>query len=347
MNELSMTASGAGTRTAQPSPPRANGYFDNDSMIRRLHRERALALSGPRALLMQAAHPLAFAGLLAHSGALDDPYVRLARTAEVMNVITFGARRDADRLTRRVRAMHGSVSGKLPETVGRLPAGAAERAGDAEISARSVQGSRRQWGAFRPGRRIGRTTLSCCCGSSTRWSTPPRSCTEPTWDDCGPTTVKHCGRTTVWSVACSGYGERTCRAARRTCATTAARCWPVMCCEWETGHVAGRVRSCSSRRCPTASGPCWRPSTSSRSPCCPTASANSMDSSHCPRQPCARRWSAPGRCTCAADCYRCCRGGFAKCRRPGAQRDRALVGDADHGVISAIPRLATWASLNL
>jgi uncharacterized protein (DUF2236 family) len=125
-----MTASGAGTRTAQPSPPRANGYFDNDSMIRRLHRERALALSGPRALLMQAAHPLAVAGLLAHSGALDDPYVRLARTAEVMNVITFGARRDAERLTRRVRAMHGSISGKLPETVGRYPAGTPYRADD-------------------------------------------------------------------------------------------------------------------------------------------------------------------------------------------------------------------------
>jgi uncharacterized protein (DUF2236 family) len=128
-----MTASGAGTRTARPSPPRANGYFDNDSMIRRLHRERALALSGPRALLMQAAHPLAVAGLLAHSGALDDPYVRLARTAEVMNVITFGARRDAERLTRRVRAMHGSISGKLPETVGRYPAGTPYRADDPEL----------------------------------------------------------------------------------------------------------------------------------------------------------------------------------------------------------------------
>src|ERR1035441_8957266 len=133
MNELSMTASGAGTRTAQPSPPRANGYFDNDSMIRRLHRERALELSGGRALLMQAAHPLAVAGLLAHSSALDDPYVRLARTAQVMNVITFGARGDADRATRRVRAMHGLVSGTLPEAVGRYPAGTPYRADDPEL----------------------------------------------------------------------------------------------------------------------------------------------------------------------------------------------------------------------
>ena len=65
-------------------------------MIRRVMRERALALSGPRALLMQAAHPLAVAGLLAHSGSLEDPYIRLARTAKVMNVITFGPRAEAE-----------------------------------------------------------------------------------------------------------------------------------------------------------------------------------------------------------------------------------------------------------
>ncbi len=42
-------------------------------MLRRINGERALVLSGPRALLMQAAHPLAVAGLLAHTGSLDDP----------------------------------------------------------------------------------------------------------------------------------------------------------------------------------------------------------------------------------------------------------------------------------
>lgn len=127
-----MIASVAKPRRVGP-PPAAHGYFDEHSMIRRLHRERALALSGPRALLMQAAHPLAVAGLLAHSSALDDPYVRLARTAQVLNVITFGSRRDADRLTRRVRAMHGSVSGTLPQTVGRYPAGTPYRADDPEL----------------------------------------------------------------------------------------------------------------------------------------------------------------------------------------------------------------------
>jgi uncharacterized protein (DUF2236 family) len=99
------------------------GYFGNGSMIRRVMRERALALSGPRALLMQAAHPLAVAGLLAHSGSLEDPYIRLARTAKVMNIVTFGPRAEADRATRRVRAMHRTVSGCLPEAVGIYDAG--------------------------------------------------------------------------------------------------------------------------------------------------------------------------------------------------------------------------------
>lgn len=108
-------------------------YFTDDSMLRRVHRERAIALSGPRALLMQAAHPLAVSGLLAHSGSLEDPYERLARTAEVMSTIGFGSRRDADRVTGTVRAMHRRVSGTLKAAVGPYPAGTPYRADDPEL----------------------------------------------------------------------------------------------------------------------------------------------------------------------------------------------------------------------
>src|SRR5213082_4279252 len=97
----------------------AAGYFSDDSMLRRIHRERAVVLSGPRALLMQATHPLAVTGLLAHSSAIDEPYDRLARTAQVMSTIGFGSRADADRLTKHVRAMHRRVSGQIPAAVGR------------------------------------------------------------------------------------------------------------------------------------------------------------------------------------------------------------------------------------
>ena len=109
------------------------GYFDDSSMLRRVHRERALALSAPRALLMQAAHPLAVSGLLAHSTSADDPYDRLARTAQVMGTIGFGDRAEANRVTRTVRAMHTRVSGTLREPVGPYPAGTPYRADDPEL----------------------------------------------------------------------------------------------------------------------------------------------------------------------------------------------------------------------
>jgi uncharacterized protein (DUF2236 family) len=92
-------------------------------MLRRVIGEQVVGLSAPRALLMQAAHPVAFAGFFAHTGALDDPYRRLARTAHVMNLIAFGPARDARRATRRVRAMHRRVRGTLREPVGRFAAG--------------------------------------------------------------------------------------------------------------------------------------------------------------------------------------------------------------------------------
>ena len=106
--------------------PDAPSYFTDDSMLRRVHREWAVALSGPRALLMQAAHPVAFAGFFASTTSLDAPYERLERTAEVMDTIAFGPRAEADRMTRRVRAMHRRVRGEVD-------GGAATRADDPEL----------------------------------------------------------------------------------------------------------------------------------------------------------------------------------------------------------------------
>ena len=110
-----------------------NGYFDDSSILRRIHRERAVALSGPRALLMQAAHPLAVSGLLAHSTALEEPYERLARTSEALSTIGFGTRAQADEVGRHVRAMHRRVRGRLPEAIGPYAAGTPYRADDPEL----------------------------------------------------------------------------------------------------------------------------------------------------------------------------------------------------------------------
>lgn len=108
-------------------------YFSDDSWVRRIHRENVVALSGPRALLMQATHPVAFAGFFAHTGALEEPYERLNRTAQVMNAIAFGPRAEADRMTRRVRAMHRRVRGELAEPVGPFPVGTPYAADDPKL----------------------------------------------------------------------------------------------------------------------------------------------------------------------------------------------------------------------
>ena len=108
-------------------------YFTDESILRVVHREQIVALSGARALLMQAAHPVAFEGFFAHTGSLDEPYERLARTARVMDTIAFGPRERADRATRRVRAMHRRVRGELSRPAGRFPAGTPFAADDPEL----------------------------------------------------------------------------------------------------------------------------------------------------------------------------------------------------------------------
>lgn len=110
-----------------------NGYFTDQSMIRVVNRERVVAMSGARALLMQAAHPLAVIGLVGHTDSLGDPFTRLLRTAQVMDEITFGSKAEADRLTGVARKMHARVSGRLPEAVGPYPKGTPYAADDPEL----------------------------------------------------------------------------------------------------------------------------------------------------------------------------------------------------------------------
>ena len=108
----------------------SKSLFHDDSMLRTVIREHVVGLSGPRALLMQAAHPVAFAGFFAHTGALDEPYERLSRTARVLDLVAFGSAEDARRATRRVRAMHRRVRGELAVASGRFPAGTPYAADD-------------------------------------------------------------------------------------------------------------------------------------------------------------------------------------------------------------------------
>ena len=69
---------GSGTARTSVRRMAPDGYFTDDSMLRRVVGDRVTASPGPRALLVMAAHPVAFAGFFAHTGALDDPYARLS-----------------------------------------------------------------------------------------------------------------------------------------------------------------------------------------------------------------------------------------------------------------------------
>ena len=53
------------------------GLFGPQSVTWRVHADPLLVLGGLRALLLQAAHPLAMAGVMAHSEFREDPWGRL------------------------------------------------------------------------------------------------------------------------------------------------------------------------------------------------------------------------------------------------------------------------------
>ena len=116
----------------RPAGP-GEGYFEDDSLIRRVNRELVVAFSGARALLMQASHPVMFEGFFVKSEAKEAAHARLARTATIMNTIYFGRRDDADEMTERVRAVHTRINGVLEEPAGKYPAGTPYAADDPQF----------------------------------------------------------------------------------------------------------------------------------------------------------------------------------------------------------------------
>jgi uncharacterized protein (DUF2236 family) len=110
-----------------------SGYFPPDSMIRRITRESVLMLGGGRALLMQAAHPLAVAGVAEHSDYRESPWGRLERTMSALWTIVYGTRDEADRVGARVREIHRGVRGRIASEMGPYPAGTPYRADDPEL----------------------------------------------------------------------------------------------------------------------------------------------------------------------------------------------------------------------
>jgi uncharacterized protein (DUF2236 family) len=87
------------------------GLFGPDSVTWRVQSDPIMWVAGLRALLLQAVHPAAMAGVLDHSDFRADPWGRLSRTANYVGTVAFGSSDEVDEIGRRVRGVHAKVRG--------------------------------------------------------------------------------------------------------------------------------------------------------------------------------------------------------------------------------------------
>jgi uncharacterized protein (DUF2236 family) len=103
------------THQAIARPLGAPGWFGPTSAAWQVHGSVATFLGGIRALLLQAAHPRALAGIDGHSSFRDDPFGRLHRTGAFIAATTFGSTDLAERTVAGITRMHARVRGDLPD----------------------------------------------------------------------------------------------------------------------------------------------------------------------------------------------------------------------------------------
>ena len=88
------------------------GLYGPDSEAWRLNREAMLLLgAGPRALLLQIAHPAVAAGVNDHSDFRTDPWRRLAGTLRSYLTIVYGSTAAARAEIRRLNTLHRGITG--------------------------------------------------------------------------------------------------------------------------------------------------------------------------------------------------------------------------------------------
>jgi uncharacterized protein (DUF2236 family) len=115
---------GEATRGALTLRSDAAGLYGPDSVSWRVNRESVLLLaSGPRALLLQIAHPVIAEGVNQHSDFRRDPWTRLERTVRSYLRIVYGSTTIARGEIRRLNSYHRAIVGPIED------AGAAARFG--------------------------------------------------------------------------------------------------------------------------------------------------------------------------------------------------------------------------
>jgi uncharacterized protein (DUF2236 family) len=97
-------------------PPGDPGLVGPDSMAWKVHADLpGMLIGGFAALMFQTLHPLAMAGVAAHSRFREDPLGRLQRTARFVAGTTFGAMPFVEELIGEVTAVHERVRGIAPD----------------------------------------------------------------------------------------------------------------------------------------------------------------------------------------------------------------------------------------
>jgi uncharacterized protein (DUF2236 family) len=91
------------------------GLFSPDSPVWEVHADPSMFVGGIRALLLQAMHPLAMAGVAEHSDYKRQPLRRLQRTAMFIRDTTYGNSQQVERSIATVRRMHERVRGVAPD----------------------------------------------------------------------------------------------------------------------------------------------------------------------------------------------------------------------------------------
>lgn len=111
------------------------GLYGPGSEAWRLNREAFLLLgAGPRALLLQIAHPLVAEGVDQHSGFREDPWSRLAATTRSYLRIVYGSATSARAEIRRLNTMHRAITGPTRDLAARRRHGPRYAARDPELS---------------------------------------------------------------------------------------------------------------------------------------------------------------------------------------------------------------------
>jgi uncharacterized protein (DUF2236 family) len=157
------------------------GYFGPESAAWAVHGSLPTLVGGVRALLMQALHPGALAGVHQHSRYQEDALGRLAGTTQWLTVVTFGDKAAADRECARVRGMHRRVVGTYATESGQR----AYSASDPDLLrwvhiafTDSFLATHRVWGGVIPGGEDAYVREWATAGELVGVENPPRSVAE-------------------------------------------------------------------------------------------------------------------------------------------------------------------------